>query len=63
MFDKFVSVSLTLEQCLDQYTVPTHSNVRLRLIDIINECLASPHDLDNIRCMYPAHSRLCVRVL
>jgi hypothetical protein len=61
MFDKFVSVSLTLQQCLDQHIVPTHSTVRSRLLDIIDQCLVSPHDVDDIRRMYPAHSRLCVR--
>ncbi|KAG2348396.1 hypothetical protein BDR05DRAFT_516295 [Suillus weaverae] len=50
MFDNFVGVSLTLQQCLDpQYTVPTHSIVRRRLLGIINQCLASPHDLSDIR--------------
>ncbi|KAG1851866.1 hypothetical protein DFJ58DRAFT_419316 [Suillus subalutaceus] len=50
MFDKFVSVSLTLQQCLDpQHIVPTHSMVRTRLLDIINQCLASPHDISDIR--------------
>ncbi|KAG1774713.1 hypothetical protein EV702DRAFT_1122186 [Suillus placidus] len=50
MFDKFVGVSLTLQQSLDpQYIVPTHSIVRTRLLDIINQCLASPHDLSDIR--------------
>jgi hypothetical protein len=64
MFDKFVSVSLTLQQSLDpQNIVPTHSIVRTRLIDIINQCLESPHDISDIRCMYSAHSRLCVHVL
>lgn len=62
MFDKSVSVSLTLQQCLDtQYIVPTHLAVRSRLLDIINQCLAFPHDLGDTRCMYPVHSRLCVR--
>ncbi|KAG1803167.1 uncharacterized protein BJ212DRAFT_1487122 [Suillus subaureus] len=48
MFDKFVSVSLTLQQCLD-HIVPTHSIVRTRLLDIINQCLASPHNISDIR--------------
>ncbi|KAG2066443.1 hypothetical protein BDR04DRAFT_1160209 [Suillus decipiens] len=50
MFDKFVSVSLTLQQCLEpESNVPTHSAVRARLLDIINQCLASPHDISDIR--------------
>lgn len=50
MFDKFVGVSLTLQQCLEpQHTVPTHSIVRTRLLEIINQCLASPHDISDIR--------------
>ncbi|KAG1744370.1 hypothetical protein EDB19DRAFT_512789 [Suillus lakei] len=49
MFDKFVSVSLTLQQHSDpQHIVPTHSIVRTCLLDIINQCLASPHDLSDI---------------
>lgn len=50
MFDKFVSVSLALQQRLDpQYIVPAHSAVRSRLIDIINQCLESPCDLGDTR--------------
>ncbi|KAG2107719.1 uncharacterized protein F5147DRAFT_696824 [Suillus discolor] len=50
MFERSVSVSLTLQEGFDpQYLVPTHSIARLRLIDIINQCLTSPHDSSDIR--------------
>ncbi|KAG2046258.1 hypothetical protein BDR06DRAFT_1025602 [Suillus hirtellus] len=50
MFESSVSVSLTLQEGFDpQYFVPTHSIARIRLIDIINQCLTSPHDSSDIR--------------
>lgn len=50
MFESSVSASLTLQEGFDpQYFVPTHSIARIRLIDIINQCLTSPHDSSDIR--------------
>ncbi|KAG1852655.1 hypothetical protein C8R48DRAFT_764045 [Suillus tomentosus] len=50
MFESSVSVSLTLQEGFDpQYFVPTHSISRIRLIDIIDQCLKSPHDSSDIR--------------
>ncbi|KAG2152819.1 hypothetical protein DEU56DRAFT_776393 [Suillus clintonianus] len=49
MFDKFVSVSLTLQQSCDPLSVvPTHSIIRTRLLDLIDQCLAPPHYFSDI---------------